>query len=206
MAGGSVVRVAGSPEKLVDEVFGRVAAEIDEKVRAALEAAKEILRKSYEDNLSRLESELQRAAREAREIVESTTAKQEVELRKTLARIRAEAVEEALREALARLKSYVGEEDYTRFLARLVADAAAKAGGAVTLVPVRGDEELLRRAVRQAELPRGARVEVAEETVEGLGGFIARTVDGVSLDYRLEVVLSQAIEEARARIIETLFK
>ncbi len=203
---GSVVRVVGSPERLADEVVERVRGEIEEKVKAALQAAREILEKAYEENLSRLEQELRHAAREARERVESYTARREVELRKKLSTIRAAAVEEALQEALQRLRETVGREEYEAFLARLIEDAASKIGsGTVTLHPAAPDAEAVRRAASKAKLPGGVRVEVSGDTVEGLGGFVARG-GGVSLDYRLEVILSDAIEKARARIIETLFK
>ena len=205
---GTVVRVVGDPDKLAEQVAERIRGEIEEKVQAALKAAREILDKAYEENLARLERELSHAAREAKERIDSYAARREVELRKKINMLRVEAVEQALQEALSRLRSVVGEEEYIAFLSRLVEDAASKAGpGRLTLVPVRGDEDAVKAAAKRARLPSGVKVEVsAEERVEGLGGFLARTEAGVTLDYRLDVVLSAAIEEARSRIVETLFK
>ncbi|HIQ23987.1 MAG TPA: hypothetical protein EYH50_02950 [Pyrodictium delaneyi] len=203
------VRLLGSPEKLAEEIAGKVQRDIEAKVYSALEAARKIVEKAFEDNLKRLEEELRRSARSAREQIESYAARREVELRKKLARIRAEAVEEILGQALQQLRGRVSEEEYVSFLARKLEEAisrASKYSSELVVVPAEPDVEAVRKALKEVEIPRGVRVDLAGETIKGIGGFVLRASGGLSLDYRLEVVLASAIEEARSKIIEILFR
>ncbi|KSW12168.1 hypothetical protein CF15_05245 [Pyrodictium occultum] len=203
------IRLIGSPEKLVDEVIERARRNAEARMNEALEAARKILDKAFEESLSRLEEELRRSARSASERLESFAARHEVELRKKIAKLRAEAVEEALRQALEKLRSTVGEEEYTGFLARLLEEAARRLAAEyreLVVVPAGPDREAVKRAVKRARLPGGVKASLADETVEGIGGFIIRARGGPSLDYRLDVVLSTAVEEARSRIASILFE
>ncbi|BES81571.1 V-type ATP synthase subunit E [Pyrodictium abyssi] len=203
------VKLLGSPEKLAEEIAGKVQRDIEAKVNSALEAAKKIVEKAFEDNLKKLEEELRRSARSTREQVESYAARREVELRKKLARIRAEAVEEILGQALQQLRQKVSEKEYIGFLARKLEEAisrASKYSSELVVVPAEPDVEAVRKALKEIEIPRGVSVDLAGETIKGIGGFVLRASGGLSLDYRLEVVLASAIEEARSKIIEILFR
>ncbi|ALL01321.1 V-type ATP synthase subunit E [Pyrodictium delaneyi] len=209
MAGPTTIRLLGDPEKLADEITRKVREDIEVKVNSALEAAKKIVERSYEENLAKLEDELKKSVRNAREQLESYSAKQEVELRKRLARIRAEAVEEILGQALQQLRSRVGEDDYVEFLAKRLEEAVSRASqqsSELIVVPAESDVGAVRKALKKVKTPSGVKVELADSTVEGIGGFVLRTRDGLSLDYRLEVILASAIEEARSKIIELLFR
>ncbi|BEP17154.1 hypothetical protein PYJP_05060 [Pyrofollis japonicus] len=201
-------RVLGSPDKLSDEIIDKIRSEIETKMKEALIAARQIIDKAYEESRKKLEEELRHMSRDARERVSSFSAKWEVEHRKKLAELRSKAVEEVLAEALSKLRSYVGEEAYTEFLARMMNDAFSKLPEGVeevNIIPVKGDEEYVKKALRKASKPKGVKVEVAEEFVEGLGGFIIRTRGGgFTLDYRLDVVLAPVIEETRTVILKTL--
>jgi len=202
------VRVLGSPDKLADEIIGRIRSEIEAKMNEALIAAKQIVEKSYEEARRGLEESLSHAIRDARERVSSFSAKWEVEHRKRLAEIRAKAVEEVLREALSRLRSYIGEEAYINFLARMLSDAFSKLPEdveEVEILPVNGDAEYVSKALKKAEKPRRIKPRLLEEPLEGLGGFVIRARGGgLSLNYSLDVVLAPVIEEARTIILETL--
>lgn len=203
------VKLLGSPEKLAEEIAGKVQRDIEAKVNSALEAAKKIVEKAFEDNLKKLEEELRRSARSTREQIESCAARREVELRKKLARIRAEAVEEILGQALQQLRGKVSEKEYVGFLAKKLEEAisrASKHSSELVVVPAEPDVEAVRKALKEIEIPRGVSVDLAGETIKGIGGFVLRASGGLSLDYRLEVVLASAIEEARSRIIEILFR
>lgn len=201
-------RVLGSPDKLSDEIIDKIRSEIETKMREALIAARQIIDKAYEESRKKLEEELRHMSRDARERVSSFSAKWEVEHRKKLAELRSKAVEDTLAEALSKLRGYVGEEAYTEFLARMLNDAFSKLPEGVEevdIIPVKGDEEYVKKALRKASKPKGVKVEVAEEFVEGLGGFIIRTRGGgFTLDYRLDVVLAPVIEETRTVILKTL--
>jgi V/A-type H+-transporting ATPase subunit E len=201
-------RVLGSPDKLSDEIIDKIRSEIETKMREALIAARQIIDKAYEESRKKLEEELRHMSRDARERVSSFSAKWEVEHRKKLAELRSKAVEDILAEALSKLRGYVGEEAYTEFLARMLNDAFSKLPEGVEevdIIPVKGDEEYVKKALRKASKPKGVKVEVAEEFVEGLGGFIIRTRGGgFTLDYRLDVVLAPVIEETRTVILKTL--
>ena len=202
------IRVLGSPDKLADEIVGKIRSEIETKMSEALVAARQILEQAYEESRRKLEEELSHAVRDAREKVSSFTAKWEVEHRKKLAEVRARAVEEVLNEALSKIRSYVGEEAYISFLARLLSDAFSKLPSDaenVEIVPVNGDSEYISKALRKVEKPKGVKITVAKESIEGLGGFVLRTRGGgLTLNYSLDVVLAPVIEEARSIILETL--
>ncbi len=202
------VRVLGSPDKLADEIISKIRSEIETKMNEALVAAKQIVEKAYEEARRKLEEELNHALRDARERVSSFSAKWEVEHRKRLAEIRARTVDEVLQEALSKLRSFVGEEAYIEFLARMLNDAFSKLPEdikEIEIVPVNGDTEYVSKALRKAEKPKGIKATVAEEPVDGLGGFIVRARGGgLTLNYSLDVVLAPVIEKARTVILETL--
>lgn len=209
MAGHTTIKLLGDPERLADEITRKVREDIEVKVNSALEAAKKIVERSYEENLAKLEDELKKSVRNAKEQLESYSAKWEVELRKKLARIRAEAVEEILGQALQQLRSRIGEDAYVEFLAEKLEEAVSRASqqsSELIVVPAESDVDTVRKALKKVKTPSGVKVELAETTVEGIGGFVLRTRNGLSLDYRLEVILASAIEEARSKIIEILFR
>ena len=209
MAGHTTIKLLGDPERLADEITRKVREDIEVKVDSALEAAKKIVERSYEENLAKLEDELKKSVRNAKEQLESYSAKWEVELRKKLARIRAEAVEEILGQALQQLRSRIGEDAYVEFLAEKLEEAVSRASqqsSELIVVPAESDVDTIRKALKKVKTPSGVKVELAETTVEGIGGFVLRTRNGLSLDYRLEVILASAIEEARSKIIEILFR
>jgi len=209
VAGHTTIKLLGDPERLADEITRKVREDIEVKVDSALEAAKKIVERSYEENLAKLEDELKKSVRNAKEQLESYSAKWEVELRKKLARIRAEAVEEILGQALQQLRSRIGEDAYVEFLAEKLEEAVSRASqqsSELIVVPAESDVDTIRKALKKVKTPSGVKVELAETTVEGIGGFVLRTRNGLSLDYRLEVILASAIEEARSKIIEILFR
>ncbi|RUM46865.1 MAG: hypothetical protein DSY37_04280 [Hyperthermus sp.] len=205
----SQLRVFGDPERLAEEVTSKVKESLENKVSSAIEASRKIIEKAYSEADRIVREEVTRALRLAREQLESYAAKRDVELRKRLASIKAEAVESVVNEALAKLKSRVGEEAYARFIERRLEEAVktvAATAKSIVIVPVEGDAQIVRSAARRIAKPRGVSVSVSEEAARGLGGFIVRTDTGLSLDYRLEVLLSTVIEEARYRVASLLFK
>ncbi|ABM80638.1 V-type ATP synthase subunit E [Hyperthermus butylicus] len=203
----SSVRIVGDPSRFAEQLVSSIAEHVESRVREALEAARKIVERAYEESASKLESELRRALREAEEQVQAYTAKREVELRKRLAEIRAKAVEEIMSVALQRLREYVGLEAYKEFIKRLLDSAletASRRSRRVIVHPARPDQAIVAELAPRVAAEKGIEVEVGE-AVEGAGGFTVRAVEaGLTLDYRLEVILAPALEEARARVLEVL--
>ncbi len=199
------LRVVGSPEKLAETIVSEVKARIESRVREALEAARGILDRAFEEEYGRVEAELRRAARSAEEQLKAYAAKREVELRKKVSELLSNAVEEIVEEAMNRLRGYVGEKAYEEFTRRMLRDALERLRGKGEIVvrPARPDQELVSRLVEELRA-EGVEVKVGEP-VEGRGGFLASApAAGMTVDYRLEVILAPLLEEARARILEIL--
>jgi vacuolar-type H+-ATPase subunit E/Vma4 len=198
-------RIVGSPEKLADAVIDDVRKRIEARIREALEASRKIVDATFEEEYRRLESELRRAVRNAEEQLRAYTAKREVKLRKKVTEVISTAVEEIVEEAITRIKDYVGMEEYKNFMSRMLNDAIQrlKGKGRIVIRPATPDEQLIEELVRELG-GQGVDVHIGEP-VEGKGGFLASVpAAGLTVDYRLEVILAPSLEEARARIVEIL--
>ncbi|MET1127708.1 MAG: V-type ATP synthase subunit E [Thermoproteota archaeon] len=191
-------RVYGDVGKLVESVVGDLEKNIERRVAEVLEAARSILSKSYTEALAVLEREFGEEARTLEERLRSSESSREVELRRELARLRAQLVEDVLDEVLSRVKSEVPREQYIGFIRRLLQEARER-GGDVRIVPTEQDREIVQELAAELGLP------VEEGSEKGYGGFVAVTSTGVRLDYRLESVLGDVIDRAKAVISEKLF-
>jgi V/A-type H+-transporting ATPase subunit E len=198
-------RIVGSPERLAGTVISNVKRRVEGRVREALEASRKIVDSAFEEEYRRLETELRRAVKSAEEKVKAYTAKREVELRKKTSEILSRAVEEIVEEDMGKLREYVGERTYREFLAMMLADAVERLRGRGRIIvrPAMPDQQLVKELAEELKA-KGVAVEVGEP-VEGKGGFLASAPEaGLTIDYRLEVILAPALEEARARIVEIL--
>jgi len=200
------VRVYGDPESVAKRAVEELRAEIVRKLDEALDGALRILDAAKNRALTRIERELGEALREAEERVRAERATYEARLRVEEMNARNEWIERAVNEALKKLREALGEDEYRRFLEALVRNAAEalRDAGEMIIYPVESDRPLLEKIVAEAQLP--IRASLAAESVEGYGGFVASSPDGsVRLDYRIESVLAEAVEEARAAAAAKLF-
>ncbi len=201
------VQMYGDPEAVAKKAAEKVRDEISRKLDEALEGAIRILDAARNRALTKLEREIGSLLREAEEKVRAERATREAELRVTELNTRNEWIEKAVQEALRRLRGYVGEDTYARFMRELLrqaAEAMKEVSNEAIIYPTEPDRDLLSKLVSEEQLP--VRVSIAGETVEGHGGFILASPDGkVRLDYRLEAVLSETIEEAREAAARALF-
>ncbi len=212
MEGGSVeVRVVGKPEKLLESIFRKLVDEIiEKKIDEALAAALNLLATARDQALASIEEEVEGILRMALERLRAHESSLEARLRVDLARLRAEYTEKAVMEALRRLRDVVREDEYREVLRRLLLDALKLISSYTSeaiVTPTSRDASIVRDLLPQvaAEVP-GLNVRVGEEPVEGIGGFIVESADGkVRFDYRLESLLSQALDRARARALKELF-
>ncbi len=200
------VRVYGDPESVAKRAVEELRGEIVRKLDEALDGAIRILDAARNRALTRIEKEVGDALREAEERVRAERATLEARLRVEEMNARNEWIERAVNEALKRLRDALGEEDYRRFLEsmlRMAADTLRDVGEMV-IYPVESDRALIEKIVAETQLP--VKATIAAESVEGYGGFIAASPDGsIRLDYRVESVLSEAIEDARAAAAAKLF-
>ena len=200
------VRLYGDPAAVAKTAAEDVRNELVRKFDEALDGALRVLDAAKNRALAKIEKEVGSILREAEERVRAERATREAELRVEELNARNEWIEKAVAEALKRLRSRVGEEAYSKFLADLLKKAAEmlREKGEMIVEPTAPDRDLIEKLVSSMELP--VKVRIASETVEGAGGFIASSPDGsIRLDYRLEYVLADVIEEARAAAAKALF-
>ncbi len=201
--------VVGDPSRLLSAVRGEVERRASGRLEEASRAAEEIVRRGFEEALRAALRRVEEEARRLSERLAALEASKTVEMRKRLAALKAEVVDDVMREAFVRFRELLGEERYVELLTDLARRAARALGerGAsrVVLVPVERDRGAAERVAERLR-GEGYSVEVSGENVRGLGGFVVESPDaGVRLDYRFETVFSRAFEEARAAALKALF-
>ena len=199
------------------EVKEKLEALIGEAVKEASEKAVAQLDKAREEALKAIEKSYNEALKEAREEIERIKRRTEVESRKksAAAEIKArhmilEAKEKLLEEVIERAKSsfreIVGDEAYKKFMLSLLRIARSSLGGdRIVVAPTSRDLDLIEKVVSESDLKDV--LEVTEETVEGHGGFIARTPDGRSrVDLTLNSIFEAQKDTVRMRISKIIFE
>jgi vacuolar-type H+-ATPase subunit E/Vma4 len=204
-----VSTILGDLSKLLSAVKRGVEVKAQTRLDEAVKAAEEILKRSYEDALSSSTKRIEEEARRLSERLAALEAAKTVELRKKLTALKAKVADEVVREAFNRFRELLGEDRYSEVILRLAREAirSLRERGATryVLVPVERDRRVVAEIAEKLR-NEGVSVEVGDESVEGLGGFIATSPEtGIRLDYRFETVFSQAIEEARAAALKALF-
>ncbi|WP_048191228.1 V-type ATP synthase subunit E [Pyrolobus fumarii] len=201
------IHMHGDPHAVAKKASEKVREEINKKIDEALDAAIRILDAAKNRALAKLEKDISAILREAEEKVRAERAVREAELRVAELNARNEWIEKAVNEALRRLRSRVGDEAYTAFLEDMLKRAAETIRETATeavVYPTKADRDLLEKLVGGASLP--VKFTLAGEDIEGVGGFVVATPDGkMRLDYRLEAVLSDILEEAKAAAAKALF-
>ena len=199
---------AGDVSKLVEAVKRSVDGRVRGRVEEARRAAEELVRRSFEEALDAALKRVEEEARRLRERLAALEAAKTVELRKAVSKAKASVVDEVVREAFLRFREMLGEDRYAEILERLgeqAANALDARRSQVLLVPVERDRSIVETVASRLRA-KGYRVDVAGDSVEGLGGFLAYSPEtGVRLDYRVEEVFTQAFEEARAAALKALF-
>ncbi len=198
----------GNPERLAEVVVEEAEKRLMSKLDEALEAARRLVAESYERILKETLSRIREEVRSLREKLSALEAAKTVEARKEISKIKSEFIERAVREAFARFRERVPRERYVMRLEELLRAATEQVrvrSDQVVIIPVESDREIVAQLVaklRQEGLP----VELSEKSISGLGGFVAQDAEGsVRLDYRLESVLGNLIEEARTIALRKLF-
>ncbi len=198
----------GDVSRLIEAVRRSVEERVEARVREARSAAEEIVRRSFESALDSALKRIEEEARRLRERLAALEAAKTVELRKAVSKAKSSIVDEIVREAFIRFREMIGEEGYRSLIARLASEAAKALNASrekVVLIPVERDRGVVEQVARELR-SQGMMVEVAGESIEGLGGFMAYSPGtGVRLDYKVEEVFSQAFEEARAVALKALF-
>lgn len=200
------VRLYGDPAAVAKTAVEDVRSELTRKFEEALDGAIRILDAAKNRALAKVEKEIGEILREAEERVRAERATREAELRVEELNAKNEWIEKAVSEALRRLRSHVGDETYSKFLADLIQRAAEalREKGEMIIEPTSRDRDLIERLVSSLQLP--VKVTISSENVDGYGGFIASSPDGsIRLDYRIEYVLADVIEQARAAAAKALF-
>ncbi|NPA04914.1 MAG: hypothetical protein GXO09_02310 [Crenarchaeota archaeon] len=205
------VRVVGKPEKLLESIFKKLVDEIiEKKIDEALAAALNLLATARDQALASIEEEVENILRMALERLRAHESSLEARLRVDLAKLRAEYTERAVQEALRRLRDAVKEDEYREVLRKLLLDALrliSSYTSEAVVTPTKRDYDIVKEILPEVmqELT-GLNIRLAEQPVEGIGGFIVESSDGrVRFDYRLESLLSQALDRARARALKELF-
>lgn len=205
------VRVVGKPEKLFEKVFEKVVKDVvDKKVDEALKASLQLLATARDQALASIEKEVEEILRGAEERLKAHESSLEARLRVEIARLKNEYVDKAVGEALKRFRDAVPEEKYREILRRMLKNGlqtiAVHTRSAI-IVPAAKDVNLIQSILPEVEREiTGLSVEISSKTIDSIGGFIVQSRDGrISLDYRLETVLSEALDRARARAMKELF-
>jgi len=193
-----LARSSGDPEKLADKVIEEARRNIERKINEALEASRTILTKAFEDAVADASKRLGEELRRLEDQLRSSEAVKDVELKRELAKIRAELVDEVVKEALENLHDRVPTEQYKGFLRRLLTEAKEKMGD-IEVIPVEIDVDLV------SEIAQQLGVSVRGETEKGYGGFIAVSKTGVRADYRIDNVLRDTIDKLKEEVAKILF-
>ncbi len=193
-----MVRSSGDPKKLADKIIEEARKSIERKINEALEASRTILTKAFEDAITDTGKRLGEELRRLEDQLRSSEAVKDVELKRELAKIRAELVDSVVREALEKLHDKVPTEQYKGFLRRLLTEAKEKMGD-IEVVPVEVDKDLV------SEIAQQLGISVRKETEEGYGGFIAISRTGVRADYRIDNVLRDTIDKLKEEVAKILF-
>ncbi len=204
------VRIIGNPRILVDTVVKSLKEDFDKRIAEAEEAAYKLLEKSFDEALRVARESVRRAIVEARDRIESFKASKDVEARKELTRMKLKIMETILNEALQKLRPSIPEDLYRKFLEKLYTEAITRLSRHTTrirIIPAENDTNILREIIA-TKTPAEIEVTIDERALKGtIGGFIAQSEDAkLSLDYRLETILSQAIDQARLVVLKTLFQ
>ena len=205
------VKVVGKPEKLLEKVFEKVVEEVvDKKVEEALKAALQLLATARDQALASIEKEIEEILRAAEERLRAYESSLDAKLRVEIARLKTDYANKAVEEALRRLRDAIPEDKYRETLRRMLKDALQSIAAyrrSVVIVPAARDANLVQSVLPEVEREvEGLSVEISSETVDSIGGFIVQSRDGcVRFDYRLEAVLSEALDRARARAMKELF-
>ena len=205
------VKIVGKPDKLFEKVFEKVVEEaVDKKVEEALKAALQLLTTARDQALASIEKEVEEILRIAEERLRAYESSLEARLRVEIARLKTSYANKAVEEALKRFRDIVPEDKYRETLRRMLRDALQSIAvytRDVIIVPATKDVNLIQSILPEVEREvAGLSVEVSSKTIDSIGGFIMQSRDGrVSLDYRLEAVLSRALDRARARAMKELF-
>lgn len=205
------VKVIGKPEKLLEKVFEKIVEEIvDKKVEEALKAALQLLATARDQAVASIEKEVEEILRIAEERLRAYESSLDAKLRVEMARLKADYANKAVEEALKRLRDVIPEDKYRETLRRMLKDALQSIityTRSVVIVPAARDASLIQSILPEVEHEvEGSSVEISSETIDSIGGFIVQSRDGrVRFDYRLEAVLSEALDRARARAMKELF-
>ena len=205
------VKVIGKPEKLLEKVFEKIVEEIvDKKVEEALKAALQLLATARDQAVASIEKEVEEILRIAEERLRAYESSLDAKLRVEMARLKADYANKAVEEALKRLRDVIPEDKYRETLRRMLKDALQSIityTRSVVIVPAARDASLIQSILPEVEHEvEGLSVEISSETIDSIGGFIVQSRDGrVRFDYRLEAVLSEALDRARARAMKELF-
>jgi len=205
------VKVVGKPEKLFEKVFEKVVEEVvDKKVEEALKAALQLLTTARDQAIASIEKEVEEMLRTAEERLRAYESSLDAKLRVEMARLKADYANKAVEEALRRLRDVIPEDKYRETLRRMLRDALQSIVAytrSVVIVPAAKDASLIQSILPEVEHEvEGLSVEISSETIDSIGGFIVQSKDGrIRLDYRLEAVLSEALDRARSKAMKVLF-
>ena len=205
------VKVVGKPGKLFEKVFEKVMKDVvGKKVDEALKASLQLLTTARDQALASIEKEVEEILREAEERLRAYESSLEAKLRVEIARLKADYANKAVEEAIRRFRDVISEEKYRETLRRMLRDALQSISihaRSVIIVPAANDATLIQSILPEVEQEiTGLSVEISSKTVDSIGGFIVQSRDGrISLDYRLDAILSEALDRARSRAMKELF-
>ena len=205
------VKVVGKPEKLFEKVFEKVVEEVvDKKIEEALKAALQLLTTARDQAIASIEKEVEEMLRTAEERLRAYESSLDAKLRVEMARLKADYANKAVEEALERLREAIPEDKYRETLRRMLRDALQSTRAytrSIVIVPAAKDANLIQSILPEVgQEAGGLSVEISSETIDSIGGFIVQSKDGrIRLDYRLEAVLSEALDRARSQAMKVLF-
>lgn len=198
-------RIYGDPARVGEEVAKSEMEKSLRELEEAYKAAQSLLEDKRRQLLRAATERAVEAYLRAVERLRSEESRRELQLRTRVAQEKNKYLDEVIRRAIERIKAEkVGAEWYEKFMRRAmeaVASEAREHGGFIVSVAPE-DLDLARRIAGELE-----GIEVSGETVDIIGGVLARSKDGsVALDYTLDFLVSESESRLRSIASKILFE
>jgi V/A-type H+-transporting ATPase subunit E len=121
-------------------------------------------------------------------------------------------IESAFEEARKRFEKERGTAKYQTFLKRLIIDAGIQIGGGNLVILTRKEDQPIISKITglgtaiSKKAGQSAKVAVGKQAIDAFGGVLVQNKDGnITVDYRIETLLSQVEAKYRNDIAKTLF-
>jgi V/A-type H+-transporting ATPase subunit E len=199
-----------------DQLQKTIITDAKAEAKKIIENAKVTARQTAEEALENARSNLAGWAERRKQMAQGTgdrvigKARNDAHMR--VMNAKAQKIQEALNQARKRFEKECGTAHYKTFLKNLIINAGIQIGGGDLVILARKEDQaaISKLTGLGTTISKGAgqssKVTVGKQAVDTIGGVMVQNKDGnITVDYRIETLLSQVEVKYRNEIAKTLF-